>query len=227
MPIIVPRREVWTRQPQVGCRPALGRTQHLLSAAIGPMDLAAGMLWTSTMPINAGQKGKAFAGNGSGYLQTTTPNIQGHGYTFAAWVLFSNVTTNQGISAIGTTSNGHRIQIDVNSGSVRNICVGSATGVASAAITANTWAHIAAVGESANRRLMYVNGVPGTADTTSVTFTGPFTIGDIGCILTSGNAAATFMASGGYIVDPIWLDKAMTAEEVALLYANHNRIFTG
>lgn len=96
--------------------------------------------------------------------------VTGFPATFVCMIRFSDVTTNQAISSLSnTTSDSHRYQIDVFSGDLRCIFVGTSTTSVSAAVSVGIWHGFVYVARSSTERRLFVNGKDAGTDSTSAT----------------------------------------------------------
>lgn len=149
-------------------------------------------------------------------IRTTTP------LTFACWAKWNTLGTNTMLMTIGdnasTTTLLNRFRLNKNASDILQAAAANTTtsgNSASGTIAAtNTWYHCAAVFTSSTSRLGYLDGVAGTANTTSIT---PGSLDDttIGASTFGSGSVGTYM--NGQIAEAgIW-SVALTADEIASL----------
>lgn len=149
-------------------------------------------------------------------IRTTTP------MTFACWAKWNTLGTNTMLMSIGdnaaTTALLNRFRLNKNASDILQATAANTTtsgNSASGTIAAtNTWYHCAAVFTSSTSRVGYLDGVVGTANTTSIT---PGSLDDttIGASTFTGGSIGTYM--DGQIAEAgIW-SVALTADEITSL----------
>lgn len=154
------------------------------------------------------------------YIEATSAVVTGVPLTLACWFNPDNVTANLAPLTVSanTGTELHRIQLAgaLAGDSVRAQSAGGGTtvqGLSATGYSASTWQHAAARFSANNNRRAYLNGVGGTANTSSVTPTG-LNRTNIGCSWAAG-VRATFMA--GLVAEcGIW-DVALDDAEIEAL----------
>jgi len=121
----------------------------------------------------------AFSFNGSSsYIEATSTPVTATPFTMVCWFNPTNVSTDGALMAIGNSAGSNRFQMNMNGATggdtIAISSVGASTATASSTnlFTANTWHHAAAVCASNASRTIYLNGVQGTPNTTSITVVG-------------------------------------------------------
>jgi hypothetical protein len=106
---------------------------------------------------------------GTAYYQYQIPVIS-HPFTLMSWGIANSISTSgETIISLNCSSANRRANLYTNYASLTFYCVNDAIGAsATATIAANTQYQICAVNASATSRIIYLNGVPGTENTTSV-----------------------------------------------------------
>jgi hypothetical protein len=97
--------------------------------------------------------------------------------TLAAWFRAADVTSSYGLVGLGHSIDNHYFTLEARGGDAgdyigavtRSLAAGRAQASSATGYTADQWHHAAAVFTSASNRVAYLNGAPGTANTTSVT----------------------------------------------------------
>lgn len=125
----------------------------------------------------------AYEFNGtSDYIEATSAVVTAVPLTMACWVNPDNTNTNFNVLAVAADTGTERWMLQMagalGGDFVRAVTQGSGSttvGQTATAFTANSWQHIAARFNANNNRRAYINGVGGTAGTTSVTPAGPNT----------------------------------------------------
>jgi hypothetical protein len=121
----------------------------------------------------------AFSFNGSSsYMEATSTPVTAEPFTMVCWFNPTNVSTDGAIMAIGNSAGTNRFQMNMNGATggdtiaISSVGASTATSSSTNLFTANTWHHAAAVCASSASRTIYLNGVQGTPNTTSITVAG-------------------------------------------------------
>lgn len=170
-------------------------------------------------------QGLAVSAGGSGNLYRNS-TISGYPMSFVGRVMARDVTTNGVFTTIGSIAvTDHRVQIDVNAGSLRCIAVGSATDTMSRSVAINTWYNVVYVMASSTDRRLYVDGILVSSSTTSVTFSPAFTRTSWLAGVNIGNPTTGFGKVNGAISIGQWVQYAITGDVAERLSANPWQIF--
>lgn len=157
--------------------------------------LAVGVFSGVACEVRASRAGMAWVGNGSS-SQRITSAVNGYPFTVIGSVVARDVTTNRVFTTVGAVAGtSHRVQIDVNAGTLRAIAVGSSTQTQTVSVAINQVLNFVFVGDSATSRRLYLNGRLVSTNTTSCTFSDTFTTIAINC-----GANATF-PNGSQFID--------------------------
>lgn len=153
----------------------------------------------------------AFSTASSRYLTTNSAPVTETPLTMCAWFNTVSGGVAQGIMSLANTSNGQFFRMALD-GSARVIANAGFNVSVSATYTSGLWAHSAAVFESSVSRTAYLNGVAGSANTTSFAPTG------ISSVFIGANSLTAVAAPhNGRIAEcGIW-NVALTAAEIAAL----------
>lgn len=137
---------------------------------------------------------RSVAASGSKYLSRAAAVLTATPFTFAAWVRPTAVASYQAVLSISQnvgSANYHALYLNPSAGvSAYSLAGGGTTGEATSGgtMTANAWAHVAAVFSATTNRRAYLNGTGGTANTTTVN-PGGLDITQIGTLWTGTNPA--------------------------------------
>jgi hypothetical protein len=145
--------------------------------------------------------------------------------TIASWFNPANLTTNQNLVFIvsgggndyfglifdGANANGKGDNVLL--AECQQAGVGTADGVSGTGGTAGSWMHCAAVFTSGTSRTAYMNGVGGTANTTSIVPISPTGHIDVGCLSTP----TVFSPLNGSLAEVCIWDVALSAADVLML----------
>jgi Concanavalin A-like lectin/glucanases superfamily len=142
--------------------------------------------------------------------------------TMGVWVYMTATSVDAGPMTIGGSTDANMFDLAIPHSNLIPQAESGASSVyaqsnAAGAVVANTWFHLAGVYASATSRLIYVNGVPGTVNATSIT---PLTITQIiiGASPSNGNRLAGNAAFPG-----VW-SAALTGPEIlSLAQGRHPR----
>jgi hypothetical protein len=153
----------------------------------------------------------AFSAASSRHLTTNSAPVTETPLTMCAWFNTFSGGVAQGIMSLSNTSNGQFFRMALD-GSSRVIANAGFNVSVSAAYTSGLWAHSAAVFESSVSRQAYLNGVAGSANTTSFTPTG------ISSVFIGANSLTSVAApNNGRIAEcGIW-NAVLTSDEIAAL----------
>lgn len=122
---------------------------------------------SGSIAVIGSSKGLAFSGSGFGGLFQAA-EFTGYPYLYVGVWHFRDVSSNRVLASIGNTSStGQRIQIDISSGNLRHIAVGSSTEVAQLSVSAGKWYNVIAIGRSATDRQLFVNEQTSLSSNTS------------------------------------------------------------
>lgn len=145
---------------------------------------------------------------------TPLPSSSNTVFTLAAWYKPSSIS-NGTVLGCGSTSGSEYIALGMDGSGKVFIEVPAGDGLSTGTLTSGAWSHIAGVQASATSRTGYLDGVAGTAHTSSYT-PGPFNTTTIGGLMLSGSRLS--FAGGDIAECAIW-NVALTAAEVASLAA--------
>lgn len=155
------------------------------------------------------------------YIEATSAVVTAVPLTMACWVNPDNTTANHAPLAVSADTGLERWILQLAGGisgdPVRAFAQGGgslASASSASGFTANTWQHAAARFSANNNRRAYLNGVGGTANTTSITPTGVNRT-NIGCNFGSGARAG--FHDGEIAEVGIW-NVALEDDEIAALY---------
>jgi hypothetical protein len=214
-------KDCWQAQQLVNWYPLGG-----VSSRSYAQDLVSGKNATGTSSpiiLPDGSPANTYNGISDRLLSNSPPSIYSSPLTVSAWAVPAN-TGAGGLSSFGDPTVGsiNRFQFDITAGSLRWIAVGQGTnGTASVTgIVAGKLQHCLASQLSATSRTTYLNGKPGTTDTTNVTPAGTPSYLLIGAIQDNNLIQGFFTGSIGEVC--IW-SKAMSAAEAAYLADPGNR----
>ena len=166
----------WTSQPQQ----AVGIDSSIVPSVkstilLPPRRMAETSGGSGNVSIIATSEGFAASGGPSRAFETATA-VSGYPFCFIGVLMARDVSSNNVFTTIGdVSSDGGRIQIDVSSGSLRAIAVGSQVISDSVSISANKFYRVVFVGRSATDRKLFVNGQMVSSSTSSVTFSSSWT----------------------------------------------------
>lgn len=158
-----------------------------------------------------------FSGTGQ-YLSTSSALVTAAPMTFACWYKPATTSISQAQMAIGNNGSANFFGIlSVATGNVER-CETETAGVGSSAtfggaLTIGSWVHIVGVITSSILRQIYINGVAGTANTTSSVPT--VNITSIGASFLS--ASPSNLCNGSLAYPTIW-DIALSPTDIAALY---------
>jgi hypothetical protein len=162
----------------------------------------------------------AFSFNGSSsYIEATSTPVTAEPFTMVCWFNPTNVSTDGALMSIGNSAGSNRFQMNMNGATggdtiaISSVGASTATSSSTNLFTANRWHHAAAVCASNASRIIYLNGVQGTPNTTSITVAGVNNI-MIGGRWNGGNRG--FFANTKIAEVAIW-NIALTNDEVLSL----------
>lgn len=143
----------------------------------------------------------------------------GYPMTMSCWIQPTNASGTHALMSSSKSSGTNKFMIDLaSSGTVAGCTVDDgvsqsrATGGAS--VTVSAWNHVVGVFTSSTSRTCYVNGVAGTASTTSKS-PGNQTNYSTGSVLSGGVRTNYY---DGLLAESAWWNKALTANEITMLY---------
>ena len=155
-------------------------------------------------------------GDGIDYLAKTSPTITSTPITFALWFYdLSDRDTGVAVS-VGDSSNlnnYHSLTISRSQVWAQSRGGGSAQKSSVSGVTINQWEHAAGIFASSTSRTVFLNGIAGTTNTTSVSPTG-IDLLRIGAISTS---AASPIGFDGYIAEVAIWDIALSVGDIQAL----------
>jgi hypothetical protein len=157
-----------------------------------------------------------FASASSQYLSAASAPLTVEPLTMALWFRPTSLIDGQCLLNLGSSAGAARYQISANASSNQVLVIKTADGgtqgvsTNTASFAVGQWMHIAAVFSSTTNRIGYINGVAGTANTTSVGTATPERI-VIGARFTG---AVSQFANGDIAQVSVW-NQALNADEIA------------
>jgi len=151
----------------------------------------------------------------SQYLSAASAPLTVEPITMALWFRPASLIDGQCLLTLGSSAGVARYQISANAASNQVLVIKTADGgtqsnsTNTASFAVGQWMHIAGVFSSTTNRIGYINGVAGTANTTSVGTATPDRI-VIGARLTGGFSQYT---NGDIAEVGVW-NQALTADEI-------------
>lgn len=166
------------------------------------------------------------------FIDITIPPITSIPCSIVSWFNVTSTNTIYTIAAVSDYNSpgvDYHIMLELSRGTLGRVgastwSISGATAVSNDSFTANTWFHGAAVFAATNNRVAYINGKPGSAETTNLTPVG-IDRGQLGCNRVS--TTSLYRLFSGKMTDALFYNRVLSLSEIQQLADPTNIMLSG